>query len=498
MKRYAAAKTVRTNANWSVVPTGANYNMRATLAILRARARQGSRDNGHFKKFLSLTRSNIIGPAGIQLQANARGMDGKLNVVVNRKVEEAFRLWTMRETCTVSGRLDWLGVQRLVVTQLARDGEFLIETVAADNPFGFSLRVWDVNWLDETYSDTLPNGNRVIMSIEVNDDNRPIAYWLTTPASEINYTNRRSRTRTRVPAENIIHGFLTFDDESQVRGVTWFAAALIDAKNLQGYREGVILSARAAANTFAVITSEAGDDEPYDGADDDEGNPMVPEIDVSPLGVTYLRDGQKMEQFDPKQPTQNHSAFVKSIETDLAAALDVPYFLLSGDMEAVNFSSSRVGLDDARDIWRGLQDFMSTTLCRPVFHRWAREAFLSGKLKLSARDFAQIQNPEWRPRGWKYIDPTKDISADVDRLRNRLTTPSQILAEQGIDYVTHLERWKADKDLALEYDIDIDEIYQEKTAQPAQSPAQDAPPDPPADPPKRALLNGLDRDEMVN
>ncbi len=495
-RAFAAAKVNRHNADWTTRPSGANREMRESLAILRARARQMARDNSHFKKFLSMVRSNLIGPGGIQLQANAKMMDGSLNVKVNQMVEAAWKLWGRPETCTLSGRLDWLHVQRLIVTQLARDGEFLVQKVRDNNPFGFSLKVWDVNWLDETWNQTQPNGNRIIMSVEVDANDRPVAYWLTQPAVEMLFSQRQNRQRIRVPASEIIHGFLSFDDETQVRGVTWFAAAMLDAKGLAGYREGVIISARFAAYQLGFIETEPDENgNAYTGAEDEDGRLMAPEIDYSPGSVSMLNPGQKFTQSDPKQPTQNHPEFVNSLLLGVAAGLDICGFELSGDLTQVNFSSARVGKDESRDIWRGLQDFVSTTLCREVFHAWAHEAFLAGSLKLTAKEFAEIQNPDWRARGWKYIDPTKDIAADVDRLRNRLTTPSMVLAEQGIDYATFLERWKADKELAARYDIDIETIYTEPKAAAAADPNAT---EPAADPPARGYLNGHDMDEMLN
>lgn len=496
-RSYQAARSNRLNANWTTYPTGANYERRQDLAVLRARARQASRDDPHLSKFLSLMRSNVIGPKGIMLQSQARDMKGELNVLLNKRVEEAWWQWSHAETCTLSGKLNFKGVQDLAVTQFACDGEFLIEMVpGADNEFGFALKCWDVNWLDETYNENLRNGNRVLMSVEVDANDRPVAYWLTMPPTEHTFAtlNQQRRERIRKPAENMIHGFLIHDDESQVRGVTAFKAVLLTAKNYHGYNEGVITSARVAANTFGFIKQDLADGEEYTGAENSEGQPTVPMIDSSPLSMNLLNPGQSFEGFDPKQPTQNHSAFTKTILMELAAGLGVPYFYLAGDMEAVNFSSSRVGLDDARDIWKGLQDFIATTLCRRVFHAWAYEAMYNGKLNIKAREFAEIQNPVWRARGWKYIDPTKDINADVERLKYKLATPSEILSEQGIDYVDHLERWQADAKLAKSYGIDINELYSEQPKQLAPAPAEND--DDEADPPpktERGYTNGRAR-----
>ena len=490
---YQAARVNRLNANWTTYPTGANYEIRGGLAALRARSRQAARDNGHIRNFLRLMCSNVIGPKGIQLQSRARLSGSKtLDVELNKKVEEAWFEWTHREHCTISTKLDWRGVQKLALTQLLRDGEFLIEMIEGVGDFGLSLKIWDVNWLDETYNDTMPNGNRVIMSVEIDANERPVAFWLTTPSSEMNFTNRRERTRTRKPAESMIHGYLIEDDESQVRSVSWITPALLDIKNFQGYTEGVVTSARVSANTFGFVKQQLADGEEWTGEENEDGTQTLPMIDSSPLSVNLLNPGMEFQQFDPKQPTQNHPAFSKTMQTSIGTDLSIPYFLLVGDWEAVNFSSSRGGLGEFHEMCKDIQDFISTLLCRRVYHVWARNAMLAGRLSVTARQLKEIRNATWRPRGWPYIDPTKDVAADVERLRNRLATPSEILSERGVDYVDFLERWKSDREMAASYAVNIEEIY---SAQPGQP---DNPPEPPPDQPTRGYLNGHDTDEMLN
>lgn len=498
-RRYAAARLNKQNANWTTYPTGANYERRLDLRALRARARQASRDDGHFKKFLSLTRSNIVGRKGIQLKCNARSADGSLNVQLNKQVTEAWKLWGHKETCTLSGKLNWRGVQRLVVTQWARDGEYLVQMLMPDpqnNPFGFTLKIWDVNWLDEMFNQTLSNGNRIIMSVEYDDDDKPVAYWLTTPASEINFTKRREVRRTRVPAEQIIHEFLIEDDESQARGVTWFHAALLKGKSAASYEEGVIQSARFAACSFGTLeNSQEIDAAQFTGEDGETGQQILPDIDVSPASITGLPPGWHLNMTDPKQPTQNHAAFMKTIYMGLAAALDIPYFYLAGDMEAVNFSSSRVGLDDARDIWKGLQDVVAENFCRRVFHTWVRLALLNKQIKMSMKDFAEIQNPKWQARGWNYIDPTKDINADIMALANNANSLTRVLGEKGIDPIDLFEEIQAERELALKYGIELKYVTAVRVSDTGTAPENDAgapadTPAPPETPPKREYTNG--------
>ncbi|MEO8647755.1 MAG: phage portal protein [Acidobacteriota bacterium] len=502
-REYAAARVNRQNADWTTRPVSANHSLYRDVARLRARARQMANDAPHFRKFLGMCRSNIIGPQGIQLQCQAELTDGSLNTELNKKVERSFWEWTFAENCSVTGKLDWLACQRLFVQHLARDGEVLVQKVAADNPFGFALKFINVDYLDETYNDTLHGGNRVIMSVEIDANDKPVAYWLTTPASEINFTRRRERTRTRVSADQMIHAFLVFDDESQVRGITWFHAALLEGKNLEGYKTGVITSARMAACNIGFIQEEFDEVGAWNGeedVEDENGRPAMPEIDVTPLSMNRLLPGQTFTQMDPKQPTQNHAEFHKTIVGDIATALGVPYFDLAGDMSAVNFSSARIGLGDSRDMWRGLQDFVASQFCRPVFHAWCLNAMLTPKLLINAHERIAVMNPNWQPRSWPYLEPVKDITADVMALENKLATFTDVLASKGIDLIDHLARLKGEQDLADKMGVELKiASKQPAAAQPNQpdDSETDAPP-PPKDDAGRGYTNGKYHDEVIN
>src|SRR6185369_2364655 len=90
------------------------------------------------------------------------------------------------------------------------------------------LNFRDVSWLDESYCAINDAGNRVIMSVEYNDYDRPVQYWLTRPSSDYLFSeyDRGRPFRTPVPADQIIHKFLPTEDELQARGVPWASAAM--------------------------------------------------------------------------------------------------------------------------------------------------------------------------------------------------------------------------------------------------------------------------------
>jgi capsid protein len=123
-------------------------------------------------------------------------------------------------------------------------------------------------------------------------------------------------------------------------------------------------------------------------------------------------------------------------------------------MSQVNFSSARVGLGEEREIWRQLQSFLSQKLHRRVFHRWLYSSLLSGKLTLTQRDVDQVKNPNWRPRGWSYIEPQKDITAALAAIGGNLVTYKEHFAERGIDLEEFLAEKQAEKALFAQYGIE--------------------------------------------
>lgn len=453
---YSAATRTRTNSSWTTAPYTANFSLRSDLRPMRARARNMCANAPHFRNFLNLAKSNVIGSKGIRLQCNAMFANGEPNVRINELVEGAFWEWSHRETCSITGKLNWVAAERLFVETLARDGEVLVQHIAADNAFGYSLKFWNVDYLDETYSEELSDGRRVIMSVEVDKNDRPIAYWLTTPSSDINFTRQRVRERIRIPAEQMTHAGVVTDEETQVRYITFFAAVLLKGKNLEGYEEGVIQSARFAANSFGFLQTTVDDETQYTGEEDEEGKISEVEINVEPLEFNELPPGMTMNQFDPKQPTQNHSEFKSGIVLDIAAGLGLNGFSLAGDMTKVNFSSSRIGLEVERDLWKSLQEFVASTFCRDVYHNWLRNSFLSGRLTLTPREYLELQNPVWQGRGWPYLDPLKDVNASSIAIANGLSTFTKELAVIGVDFEDHLKEKAREKKMMAKAGVQLE------------------------------------------
>jgi capsid protein len=73
--------------------------------------------------------------------------------------------------------------------------------------------------------------------------------------------------------------------------------------------------------------------------------------------------------------------------------------------------------------------------CRPVWERFVRLAVLSGDLP--ARDFdrdpAAYLGCEWLPPKFDYVDPKKDVEAEILAINAGLKSRRQAISERGYD-----------------------------------------------------------------
>lgn len=441
-RQYAAATVDRFSSDWSVASTTFQAEIYRHLRGLRARSRDMARNNPHMKRFLGMVRRNVVGPAGIKLQVRAK-RGNELDELLNSEIETKFKEWALPETCSASGKYSWVDCQGMAIGMMARDGEFLCRFIEADNAFGFSLKFYDPAYLDETFNEVLGNGNRVVMSVEVDRYDRPVAYYFTTPRHDLSPYARESMERVRIPAEQVVHSFLPFEDDGQVRGVPWAHAALWNLRKLGQFEEAALINAHIAACSMGFVIPPENEE----GAGIPEEGERAPiEADYVPGILRELPPGYDVKTIDAAHPNNDFDPFTSTVLRGAACGLDVPYFALAGDLEAVNYSSARVGMLDERDNYRTLQNFLINHFCLRVYRHFLTRGILTGALNVLPSDYERLKSPDFQPRGWDWVDPLKDVAASVEAINNGLDTRSRVIAERGGDFEEVVRRLKEEQD----------------------------------------------------
>lgn len=453
-RAYAAANTNRLTFDWATGTSAADRDIYDALSTVRTRARNLAQNNDYAKKFLNLCMENIAGPDGFTLQMKVKEASGGFDTGANDMIEAAWRKWTKATNCDVAGRLTLRQIQKLLVVQAARDGEFLVRIVRRKGD-PLHLQVLEPDILDEDYNESLKPNGFIRMGVEMDNWRRPIAYHIMEgdPAMDIYYWRQYARKYGRIPASDMLHGYI-YERPNQSRGMSWMAASMTRLKHLTGYEDSAVINARISAAKMGFIQSnpEAASIE-YSGQDEDSSGNQTMEIE--PGTFEQLPPGMTFNPWEPKYPDAQHEMFVQAILRGISAGLLVSYSSLANDLSDVNYSSIRAGLVEEREVWRDFQGWFVDAFLNRIFEEWLEWAILTGELKLPMRKFDKFNVPGWIGRRWTWVDPEKDVNAEKDSIAAGFKSPRRVLAEKGLDIDEVYREIAEDQKLAKKYGISL-------------------------------------------
>lgn len=453
-RSYAGAATSRLLADFNLVNTSADAEIRASLPRLRNRLRELARNNDYVKGALRTIKTNVIGE-GIPFQAQVKSLrGGKLDKKTNDRIEQAWDHWTCANRCDVSGKKHFPDIEGLVATSLPKSGEVLIRIhrqTFGDSKVPMALEVLSSDFLDDNYNvGRLDSGGSIRMGVEVDQWRRPVAYWLfdKNPGDLYGLAVSPTGKRIRVDAKDMIHLFIQ-EDEEQTRGVPWFHTAITRLHHMGGYEEAEIVAARVQACRMGFIQTPEGE---LQGDDVDDGQRVT---DMEPGKIERLGEGESYVDVSPSRPGGQFDPFMKVMLRGVSAGIGISYELVSKDYSMSNYSSTRQSLLEDRANWRVLQRWMIRAFHQRVFEEFMDMAYLSGQLDLPlyATQPELYTYVKWMPRGWSWIDPLKEVEAAKASVRMGLSSLTKIAAEQGEDFEEIMQQRKQEMDLCKQLGI---------------------------------------------
>jgi lambda family phage portal protein len=459
-RRYSGGVTNRLNSDWRPSDTSADQDIYESLSTLRAKARDLTNNTELGKKFVRMVRKNIPGPFGFKLRMKVTKPNGEPDEMANVSIREAHEDWTKARHYTVQGNASARQVDHLLATHLVRDGEILARLVTAkSNKYGMAVQVLEPDLLDHTYNAKLPNGNHVILGVEVDSFRRPVAYYLRTSLTPVEYGGTSiAGKHERISAAEIIHWY---DKERafQTRGVPWLASTMLRLRMLSAMEEAALFAARVAASKMGFLstppnTTGMAGEAPYMGTGKDSAGNIVSGFE--PGSIEDIGNKQ-FTPFDPSYPSQAHEPFTKAIGREIASGLDVSYHALFSDLTDVNYSSIRQGTLDERETWLMFQEDYIEAVKEPIFAAWLGMAMLSGAVSVgSMRDFDRYNKPYFIGRRWDWVDPRNDAQARLLMLRAKIVSLSGTILERGDDPEEIFRECAEDAKLAAKYGLKLD------------------------------------------
>jgi lambda family phage portal protein len=485
-RMFAAARADRLTAGWVAATSSADAESVQSLVMLRNRSRALVRDNPHAKRARAVVVNNVVGQ-GIGLQAAIMNQRKRLVEEYNEPIEAAWREWCHAENCHIGGSLQFSDLERLLIGEVFEAGDVFVRIHRRGGAVPLSLEVIEAERLADEWEAPSHNGNLVRQGVEVDGFNKPVAYWM----HEFHPGDPRrplvQDRLIRVPADEIIH-LRIIDRWPQVRGVPWMHAAMGRLHQLGEFQDAAVVAARTGAEKVMVLEeSEQGGladamkatDASFENDGTHVWNSAKGQVDILPAGT-------KIADWNPTYPNENFDPFVRAALRDIAAAFGVSYEALSRDYSQSNYSSSRLSLLDDRDLWRTMQQWFIRNFRERLHRVWLEAAVLSRAIPAVpvasyVANRAMFESATWKPRGWSWVDPTKEVNAYKEAVRCGFTTVSNVIAMTGggtdmEDVINERRReleMMADADLRFDTDPAADAV----PAAPAATPAKPEPED---------------------
>lgn len=431
-RSYGGASVNRLTGDWSALNSSADSELLTSLRILRARSRQLVRDNEYAKHAVRVIVNNVVGN-GIGLQAQVKSAGGSLQKKVNDDIEAAWAKWCKKATCHTAGMLNFVEIERLVMAQMVTAGEAIIRKVR--RPFGggtipLALEVMEADLLlDNWQTARAPNGNAIRMGVEIDEWHRPVAYWFSPQhPGDYQFVTFEPSRFIRVPAEDIIHLHI-IDRWPQTRGEPWFHAALKTLHNIGGYEDAEIVKARASANIVGFIRSA----EPL-APDGVQGGRQV--LDTEPGTWQTLLPGEEVAGQSTSLPSTAVDPFLRHMLRKTCVGIGISYESGSRDYSQSNYSGSRMGLLDDRDMYRVIQGFLCRNLREDVHREFMDASVLVNFIKVGNDYYSNSDKylaVRYKPRGWSWIDPAKEVGAYKMAVRSGFMTVGDVIGQTSPD-----------------------------------------------------------------
>ena len=350
---------------------------------LLARSRELVVTNGYAANACEAFASNLIGdgikPSSLITDAALRD-----------SVQQLWLAWT--DEADADGLTDFYGLQAMVAREMFVAGECFVRMRPRRTEDGLlvpmQLQLLQSEMLPFEKTETAANGNRIRCGIEFDGIGRRVAYHFRRchPGDSTDQGAVIPET-VRVPAEDVLHIYRPID-AGQIRGP------------MMGATE-------ADLDGTAIASLEPGT-------------------------MQVLLPGEDVKFSSPADVGGGYEAFQYRTLLSVSASLGLPYHLVTGDVRQANYSSLRAELVEFRRRIGQLQHgVMAHQLCRPIWRRWLETAVLSGALDIG--NPAVARPVQWIPPRWDWVDPLKDIQAQVLAMEAGITSRRKVVEATGYD-----------------------------------------------------------------
>lgn len=411
----------------------ADYHLEATYdrRDLVDRARDLERNSVIAEGLLNRACENVVGP-GFGLQAQAGGEGNASSKRWNADVEKRWQDWCLRQA-DVRGLSTFGELLSLTYRSWLRDGD-----VAAIKLADGSLQFIESDQIASQLGGFPTKGE--IDGVVLDRRGKPTGFRVLKDPDPQWSTVRFGQEFDLVPAKDVL--FLARRQRhGQTRGLSAFAniAWLLD--QIDGQIEAVTIAARMAACVGLVIRREVKTTSGISTVADSAGNQRRLHT-MEPGMIAEIGRNDDITPVDPRNPAQNFPDFLATLGRLVGLTFGLPLEVAFLDFSRTNYSSARAALLQAHQVW-SIHQQMLARFCSDVYLWWLIREMRAGRIPIR-RD---AERHSWIKPGWKWVDPEKELKAQLGAVDAGIMTLGDIAMQQGRDFEELVTARKRELDL---------------------------------------------------
>jgi capsid protein len=342
---------------------------------------------------------------------------------LNRRIEELVTWWCSPENFDVAGRHGQKRLTRLLEARAVLDGDVFMLKLADGRTQAIE---GDRIAVPFTGAPGFPTGidmAQYVHGVRTDDAGKVLEYCL----CDRGLTGRDLRFNRLLPATHVLqHAY--YDRLDQVRGISPMAAAINSLRDV--YENIDYALAKAKISQLFGLTFYRDFQTQLEGDDEERTDYNQLDLGRGPFKLE-LNPGDKAEFLESHTPSAEFKAFMETVIGIVIKCLDIPYSFY--DEGHTNFSGSREALllyeqssDIKRDNLRMILDGLTS---------WRMGMFVrAGTLVLPpGLNFLDLKW-EWVASGLPWIDPLKEVNADIASVKGFLNSPQNICKSRGDDF----------------------------------------------------------------
>lgn len=443
------------------------------LSTLRQRSRSLYMSAPLAVSAIKTNRTNIVGE-GLKLKstidADFLGMTLEQAAEWQRNAEREFKLWAESKFCDATRVNNFYELQQVACMSWLMNGDACVlleyEKPTKALPYGLRIHLIESDRVSTPYSTgnnvylyaTDPNTkNRIFNGVEVDDNNKVVAYHICSAYPNSNLYTKKEWKRVEAFGKKtgIPNAIMIYETErpEQYRGVPYLAPVIESLKQLTRYSEAEMMA--AVINGFFTVfvkSSVNGESKEFAGIVDDRVTDDDRNYEIGPGVVNILAPGESIDIADAKRPSTNFDAFITSLAKYVGAALEIPVEILIKNFSS-SYSASRAALLEAWKAFRMKRACLAADFCQPVYEIFLTEAIATGRIKapgffLDPLIRAAYCGAQWNGPAQGMIDPVKEVSAAEKRIDIGVSTRQRETIEMtGGDFDSNVMQLAREKQL---------------------------------------------------